>query len=133
MGTPGAPEGVTLSRGGTEELSRMAVYVDQAQHRYGRMLMCHLLADTPAELHAMVDRIGVARRWYQHSASTPHYDIAKSKRALAVAQGAIEVDRTELAAIIHRIHDGIRERTSIGLAWAEDILRHKRARGPVQS
>jgi hypothetical protein len=111
----------------------MGVYVDQAQYRYGRMLMCHLLADSPAELHAMVERIGVARRWYQHSASTPHYDIAKGKRALALRFGAIEVDRTELAAIIHRIHDGIRERTSVGLAWAEDILHHRRARGSVQS
>ena len=111
----------------------MSVYVDQAQHRYGRMLMCHLLADTPAELHAMVDRIGVARRWYQHSASTPHYDIAKGKRTLALRLGAIEVDRMELAAIIHRIHDGIRARSAVGLAWAEDILRYQRVRGSVPS
>jgi hypothetical protein len=108
----------------------MSVYVDQPQNRFGRMIMCHLLADTPAELHAMVDRIGVARRWYQHSASTPHYDIAKGKRALALGFGAIEVDRTERAAIIHRIHDGMRERTSAGLAWAEDL---RCARGSVWS
>ena len=108
----------------------MAVYVDQPQHRFGRMLMCHLLADTTAELHAMVDRIGVARRWYQHSASTPHYDIAKGKRALAIADGTLEVDRRELVAVIHRIHDAIRRRTTVGLAWVEDL---RCVRGSAQS
>lgn len=108
----------------------MAVYVDQPQHRFRRMLMCHLLADTPAELHAMVDRIGVARRWYQHSASTPHYDIAKGKRALAIAHGAVEVDRRELVGIIRQIHDAIRRRTAVGLAWTEDLLC---ARGSARS
>jgi hypothetical protein len=62
----------------------VSVYVDDMRARYGRMIMCHMLADTPAELHAMADRIGVARRWFQNKASTPHYDIALSKRALAV-------------------------------------------------
>ena len=59
---------------------------------FGRMLMCHMFADTPEELHAMADRIGVARRWCQHK-GTPreHYDICLSKRRRAVAAGAIEV------------------------------------------
>ena len=65
--------------------------------------MCHMLADTPAELHAMADRIGVARRWYQAKASTPHYDVCKSKRALAVRAGAVEVDRAGLGAMIRAI------------------------------
>lgn len=108
----------------------MSVYVDQPQHRFGRMLMCHLLADTPTELHAMVDRIGVARRWYQHSASTPHYDIAKGKRALAISHGALEVDRRELGALIRKIHDAIRQRTAVGLAWTDDL---RCARGSAQS
>ncbi len=61
------------------------MYVDEPVHPFGRMVMCHMLADTPAELHAMADRIGVARKWYQspQKASTPHYDIAKSKRVTA--------------------------------------------------
>lgn len=66
----------------------MPVYVDEARNRFGRMLMCHMLADTPAELHAMADRIGVKRKWFQRDASTPHYDICQSKRALAVAAPA---------------------------------------------
>lgn len=71
----------------------MAVYVDNMRAKFGRMVMCHMLADTDAELHAMADRIGVARRWWQSPAKTSgsHYDIALSKRALAVEAGAIEI------------------------------------------
>jgi hypothetical protein len=69
------------------------------------MVMCHMIADTPDELHAMADRIGVARRWFQAppKASFWHYDIAKSKRALAVEAGALEVDRNGLVAAVRRI------------------------------
>lgn len=79
----------------------MAVYVDDMQAGYGRMIMCHMVADTDVELHAMADQIGVARRWHQ-KAGTPHshYDICKSMRAKAVRLGAIEIDRKRLAEII---------------------------------
>ena len=80
----------------------MSVYVDNPNGRLGRMVMCHLLADTLDELHAMADTIGVARRHFQGDASTPHYDICKSKRALAVRHGAIEVDRRRVVEIIRR-------------------------------
>ena len=71
----------------------MTVYVDDMRAGYGRMVMCHMLADTDDELHAMAARIGVARRWWQSPARTSgsHYDIALSKRALAVQAGAIEI------------------------------------------
>jgi hypothetical protein len=83
----------------------MSVYVDAAIYGYGRMIMCHLIADTPDELHAMADRIGVARRWFQSppKASFWHYDVCKAKRAIAVAAGAIEVNRNALVAAIRRI------------------------------
>ncbi len=95
----------------------MSVYVDKPIHHYGRMLMCHMLADTPEELHEMAKRIGVAHRWYQLNASTPHYDIAKSKRALALAYGAIEADRDLLVSIIRKIRNEILAHTERGLAW----------------
>ncbi len=83
----------------------MAVYVDKPAYPYGRMLMCHMLADTLEELHAMADKIGVARRWYQGppKTTTPHYDICKSKRALAVQYGAVEVDRRAMVEIRRRL------------------------------
>jgi len=64
------------------------VYVDESKHPYGRMMMCHMMADTTEELLAMADRIGVARRWLQ-KAGTPyeHFDISKGKRAEASANG----------------------------------------------
>jgi len=71
----------------------MTVYVDSMRASFGRMVMCHMLADTDDELHAMADTIGVARRWWQSPERTggSHYDIALSKRALAVAAGAVEI------------------------------------------
>lgn len=65
----------------------MTVYVDDMQAPFRNMVMCHMIADTEAELHAMADRIGIARKWYQKN----HYDIAQSKRRLAVSAGAIEI------------------------------------------
>jgi hypothetical protein len=71
------------------------------------MVMCHMIADTPDELHAMADRIGIQRRWFQAppTASFWHYDIAKSKRALAVASGAIDCDRNDFVAALRRIRE----------------------------
>jgi hypothetical protein len=71
----------------------MTVYVDDMRAPYGRLVMCHMIADTEEELHAMADRIGVARKWYQGD----HYDIALSKRALAVTAGAREITRRQLS------------------------------------
>ena len=65
----------------------MTVYVDDMRAKFGRMVMCHMIADTDDELHAMASRIGIARKWFQRD----HYDIALSKRALAVAAGAREI------------------------------------------
>jgi len=80
------------------------VYVDDMRARFGRMVMCHMVADTTDELHAMADRIGVARQWYQGPPKTrhPHYDIALSKRALAVAAGAVEIRWRDAPAISRR-------------------------------
>jgi hypothetical protein len=79
----------------------VSVYVDDMRAGFGRMVMCHMLADSTAELLAMADRIGVQRKWLQ-SAGTPkeHFDIALSKRALAVKAGAIEIDKHRLVEIV---------------------------------
>jgi Protein of unknown function (DUF4031) len=94
----------------------MSVYVDQPVHRFRHMLMCHMLADSPEELHAMADRIGMSRKWYQRDASTPHYDLSREKRAAALAAGAIEVNRREMVAVIRRIR-AARLASADGGAW----------------
>ena len=80
----------------------MTVYVDHARNGLGRMVMCHMLADTPSELHEMAAAIGMKRQWYQSpdKASFPHYDVSLSRRALAVSRGAKEISRQECAAFM---------------------------------
>lgn len=81
----------------------MPVYVDKSAHGFGRMVMCHMIADTPEELRAMAWRIGVAVRWFQAESSTPHFDICKAKRALAIAAGAVELERRAYVDAMRRI------------------------------
>jgi hypothetical protein len=81
----------------------VSVYVDDVRHRFGNMVMCHLWADTLDELLDMVDRIGVQRKWIQghptlsfgkhRNASWVHFDIAMSKKAMAIGAGAILTDK----------------------------------------
>ena len=73
----------------------MSVYVDNAMIPYGRMRMCHMLADTDGELRAMALRIGVSQRWHQGD----HFDICLSKSRLAVQLGAKEVTTRKLVEI----------------------------------
>ena len=79
----------------------MTVYVDPSCHPFGRMIMCHMIADTPTELLGMADSIGVARKWIQHVGTyREHFDIAKSKRVLAVEFGAVEISQYELGRMV---------------------------------
>lgn len=79
----------------------MAVYVDNMQAAFGRMKMCHMIADSTDELMAMADQIGVDRKWLQKAGRhDEHFDIAMSKRRLAVQAGAIEVSMLELGRIL---------------------------------
>lgn len=75
----------------------MSVYVDNMRAKYGRLIMCHMIADTHDELIAMVDTIGVDRKWIQDAGThTEHFDIALAKRTKAVRAGAIEITWREL-------------------------------------
>lgn len=81
----------------------MTVYVDDMKAPYGRMTMCHMLADTDEELHAMAQKIGVKRKWHQKAGTVhSHYDICLSKRALAVAAGAQEITMRDVAELIKK-------------------------------
>lgn len=75
----------------------MTVYVDNMRAPFGRMVMCHAIADSTEELVTMARGIGVDSKWIQKP-GTPreHFDISLSRRALAVRAGAVEVDRRVL-------------------------------------
>ena len=67
-------------------------YVDDMEAPFEGMVMCHMVSDNDAELLAMADTIGVARKWHQHPGTArSHFDISKSKRALAIKAGAREI------------------------------------------
>ena len=88
----------------------MTVYVDDMKavhtpkHVPRRYVMCHMIADTDEELHAMVAKIGVARKWFQGD----HYDITLAKRALAVQNGAVEITWRQCGLMM-----GVKRRTGI--------------------
>lgn len=71
------------------------------QANFGRMKMCHMVADSTKELLEMVDKIGVQRKWIQKQ-NTPqeHFDICLSKKQLAINYGAIEISFSELGRFI---------------------------------
>lgn len=48
------------------------------------------------ELHAIAEKIGLKRGWFQGQSTFAHYDLTASKRALAVAAGAVEIEAGEL-------------------------------------
>lgn len=67
------------------------VYVDEPVLEYRGKLYCHMFTDGPIEeLHAMAQRIGLKKAWFQNPkpGDHPHYDLAPSMRALALTQGA---------------------------------------------
>lgn len=57
----------------------------------------HLTADTLEELHAFALTIGLKRAWFQDHPIAPHYDLAPSRHAAALAAGAVFVSAREQA------------------------------------
>lgn len=67
---------------------------------FGRMVMCHMFADTEEELDEMAAKIGMRKEWkqgedYSRIGKLIHYDVAKTKRAQAIRFGAIALDTLE--------------------------------------
>jgi hypothetical protein len=80
----------------------MALYVDKLREHYKmrgllRGTWCHLATDgTMGELHAFAAKIGLPARAFHAHEDHPHYDLTPAARAVAVAEGAIEVTSKEL-------------------------------------
>ena len=78
------------------------VYVDVLRDWGWRLgPSCHMFTDSVdlTELHDMARRIGLRRAWFQDRPTAPHYDLTASRRAAAVALGAVEVDFRRASAI----------------------------------
>ncbi len=77
----------------------VSVYVDHAfaAGDWGRWTGGgHLQADTPEELHAFAERLGLRREWFQSTPGRPendHYDLGRKSRERALELGAIDEDR----------------------------------------
>lgn len=80
----------------------MTVYLDDVRHIFGEMIMCHMWADTEAELFEMADSLGLKRNWVQghpestgkgKGASWVHFDVSYKKKQLALRFGAVLTDR----------------------------------------
>ena len=84
----------------------MSVYVDKTKNEFRGMIMCHMVADTLDELHAMAKKLGMKRSWFQ-SGSIPHYDVSLSKRRMAIEFGAIELDRKDFVMFIRKQREDI--------------------------
>lgn len=82
----------------------MPVYVDKSRNPYGQMVMSHMLAYTLEELHAMADRIELKRKWFQ-PLSMPHYDGSRTRRALAIEHGVIEIERAQVVQLIRKYRE----------------------------
>lgn len=114
----------------------MTVYVDDMKAEYRGMVMCHMLADTDEELHAMADAIGVQRKWWQSPARTSgsHYDIALSKRALAVRSGAVEISWRQASAMnLRRKATGELGPPEGALEWVTALRTERRTRATTQT
>ena len=85
----------------------MAVYVDNERIEWRGTLWCHLIADTPDELHRFARRLGLQKNWFQSESVYPHYDITVSVRARAIELGALNGDRTVIIACAKRLKENL--------------------------
>jgi hypothetical protein len=90
----------------------LAVYVDELRSwgwkiRGKTFQSCHLVADSLEELKAFGAKIGMKARWLQAppKSSIPHFDLIPSKRAAALAAGAVELGRRAFVLKIREIRN----------------------------
>jgi hypothetical protein len=112
----------------------MTVYVDDMyRHPMGRfrsMKMSHMIADSEDELHAMADRLGLKRAWFQGD----HYDVSLGVRKRAIALGAIPVTLRQLGfMVMHRRRHGslprLEELDVLMQAYVQQAVERARAEG----
>jgi len=85
----------------------MAVYVDNELIPWRGQLWCHLVADTPDELHRFARKLGLKLSWFQVDSVYPHYDVTTTLREKALLNGAIDSDRAMIIACAKRLKSRI--------------------------
>lgn len=88
--------------------ARMPVYLDTPRtypaepegykgHPRSRAVWCHMIADTPEELHDMARRLSLRLEWFQ-AGHGGHYDLTPSKRTAALRLGAVALSARNFVA-----------------------------------
>jgi len=86
----------------------MAILVDDCTWPWRDRLWCHMISDTSLEeLHAFARWIGVPPRGF----GGDHYDLTEEARAIAVEEGAIQVDSRRIVLALHSA--GLRRRPTV--------------------
>ncbi|KIP14654.1 hypothetical protein KY49_681 [Burkholderia sp. MSHR3999] len=115
----------------------MTVYVDdmyrhpigEFKTKSGRVYkMSYLIADTTEELLAMVREIGINPKWIQRPGTRDeHFDIAISKRAAAIAAGAIPITYRQCGAMNKRRKvTGSLGEPGDAIEWLEQFIASRR-------
>jgi hypothetical protein len=92
----------------------MSVYLDNLVHwnwmiRGRRVMSCHLIADSKEELiHFATKNLAMKESWYQPK-STPHFDLTKSRRDVAILHGAIPLQRREFVQKLREIQQKVKD------------------------
>jgi hypothetical protein len=83
----------------------VAVYVDRlVDYSWRHGPSCHLIADSVPELLEFASRMGLREEWFQRR-SSPHFDLTRDGRALAVEKGAIELSTRDFVAKLRELRE----------------------------
>lgn len=75
----------------------MPVYIDDYNAPYGRMIMCHMMADTHQELVNMAVHIGIHTKWIQKEGTIyEHFDVCLQMKQRAIKLGAVQMTAKEM-------------------------------------
>ena len=83
------------------------LYVDHVRIPFGRMLMNHLMADTPEELRETAERLGLSAYIQHPGTEKEHLDVSETKRREALAMGARPVTGREIVGLVRTKRDAV--------------------------
>ena len=94
------------------------VFIDRQTGKIDNMIMARMFADTPAELDAMADRVGLERAWkLQADTAIEHYLVTTNKRAIAIRYGAVLMDTERCIERLQRRSEGMQEDAQVPSDW----------------